>query len=455
MDDPDHDPTVVAPESETSGTGDFATDDASVSSEPFVAEPRRMVWEPRSVDALIADTGVESLYPFQADLRAQAAARPDADILLEAPTGSGKTLAYAVVALDDLARTSPPIGPPAVVVIAPTRELAQQVDRVLLPFARGINRRVALLQGGVAFEPQLRNIDRGADIVVGTPGRLVDMLGRGQVVFDGVQTVIVDEADRLADMGFLDDVAVILDAVPPSARTLLVSATLSGDVDVLVDRLRSDPIVVRAGGDHEQAPEGLGLGTEDHPHRRVRMIRERLRADVGTLLDASGRSLVFVRTRYAADRWAQWIIDDGRPALALHGGLSMAGRREAVAEFRSGAVNVLVATDLAARGLDIAGVELVVHIERSDDERDYIHRSGRTGRAAAAGVVVNFLRTEQRRAAMAMEDRLGVVAVDAALDDVVSLLDDLGQKRPCWHPPLGRRTATRPAVQPRSVAAAL
>jgi superfamily II DNA/RNA helicase len=400
----------------------------------------------RSVDTLLAHAGVEALYPFQSELREAAAAAPDRDVLLEAPTGSGKTLAFAAVVFDDLARLTPPVGPPAVLVITPTRELAQQSDRVLRPMARGVDRRSALLQGGVAFEPQLRNLDRGADLVVGTPGRLLDMASRGQLDLSGVQVAVVDEADRLGDLGFLDDVRAILGFVPATARRVLVSATLSGAVDELAQDLRPGPIEVRTAGESAKAPEGLGLGTNETPHLRVTIVRERLRANLGRLLDTSTKSLVFVRSRHAADRWAGWINEDGRHAGVLHGGLSTAARRQAIEAFRVGDVPVLVATDLAARGLDVPAVALVAHVEHSDDERDYVHRSGRTGRAGQPGVVVNLIRQEQHRAVVAMELRLGVIARDATLDEAVVELDSvvgslLRLGWVAWVPPLGRLTS--------------
>lgn len=402
----------------------------------------------RTVDTLLAHAGIASLYPFQEELRQAAAAGPERDVLLEAPTGAGKTMAFAAVAFDDLARRDPPIGPPAALVITPTRELAQQSDRVLRPLARGVDRRSALLQGGVAFEPQLRNLDRGADLIVGTPGRLLDMARRGQLDLAGIVVVVVDEADRLGDLGFLHDVAAILRFVPSTARRILVSATLSGAVDELARDLRPSPIEVRTAAAPATAPQGLGWGTPANPHLRVVIVRERLRDDLGRLLDASTRSLVFVRSRHAADRWAGWINDDGRRAAVLHGGLSTAARRQAIEAFRLGDEPVLVATDLAARGLDVPEVTLVAHIEHSDDERDYVHRSGRTGRAGLPGAVVNLIRQEQRRAVVAMEARLGVVAVDATVDSaaatverVVAAIGGTPGRRPRWSPPLGRATS--------------
>ncbi len=400
----------------------------------------------RSIEVLLGHEGITSLHPFQSELRDLAAKSPAHDVLLEAPTGSGKTVAFLLVAFDDLARTGAPVGPPAIVVITPTRELAQQADRVIRPLARGLDRRVALLQGGVAFDPQLRNLARGADVVVATPGRLRDMVERGQVDLGGVGTVVIDEADRLADLGFADDVIEILAFVPPGARTLLVSATLDGPVRTLVRTLRSNPITLRVRGEPGQAPEGLGRGSAETPHFRVEITRERLRADLGRLLDAADRSLVFVRTRHAADRWGAWIGEDGRDAVVLHGALTTAARRAAIDAIRLGDAAVLVATDLASRGLDIAALSLVVHLERSDDEADYVHRSGRTGRAGLPGVVVNLLRKEQLRAASAMEQRLGVVAVDASIDTAVDRLDAVDvvlrhrARRPSWSPPLGRPT---------------
>lgn len=404
----------------------------------------------RSVDDFVADMGITSLHPFQLEVRELAGLRPGSDVLLEAPTGSGKTVAFLLVVFDDLVRGAPPLGPPSIVVITPTRELAQQADRVIRPIARGFGRRVALLQGGVAFDPQLRNISRGADVVVATPGRLLDMCGRGQVDLSSVSSVVIDEADRLADLGFVDDVVAILGFVPSSARTLLVSATLDGPVRLLTERLRPEPIAVRVDGDVERAPEGLGRGSAETPHWRVEITPERLRDDLGRLLDAAGRAIVFVRTRHAADRWARWITEDGRDAIALHGAMTTAARRAAIDAMRLGDASVLVATDLASRGLDLAAVSLVVHLERSDDEIDYVHRSGRTGRAGLPGVVVNLLRKEQGRAATAMEQRLGVVARDASLDRVEARLGmvtaDLRMARPLtpWHPALGRRTAVVP-----------
>ena len=404
---------------------------------------------PRSVDTLIAHAGITALYPFQVQARTASAAHPGRDVLLEAPTGAGKTIAYALVAFDDLARLCPPVGPPCVLVIIPTRELAQQCDRVLRPMARGVDRRSALLQGGVAFDPQLRNLARGADVVVGTPGRLLDMVRRGQLDLGQIVLAVVDEADRLGDLGFLDDVEEILSAVPRSARRMLVSATLHGSVQKLVDGLRRDPIDIRTSGEPQGAPEGLGWGTAECPHLRVTTVREHLRDDLGQLLDASTRSLVFVRSRHAADRWAGWIADDGRRAEVLHGGLSTSARRQAIDAFRRGDEPVLVATDLAARGLDVPAVALVAHVEPSDDERDYVHRSGRTGRADFPGIVVNLIRREQHRAVVAMETRLGVVAVDATLAEAKSAIDDtvaeLERRRgppTTWRPPLGRVRTT-------------
>ena len=404
----------------------------------------------RSVDDLVADMGITALHPFQLEVRELAGLRPQSDVLLEAPTGSGKTVAFLLVVFDDLVREAPRLGSPSIVVITPTRELAQQADRVIRPIARGLDRRVALLQGGVAFDPQLRNISRGADVVVATPGRLLDMCRRGQVDLSSVSSVVIDEADRLADLGFVGDVVEILGFVPKAARTLLVSATLDGPVSLLTRRLRPDPIALRVDGDEERAPEGLGRGSADTPHWRVEVTRERLRDDLGRLLDAAGRAIVFVRTRHAADRWAGWITDAGRDAVALHGAMTTAARRAAIDAMRLGDASVLVATDLASRGLDLAAVSLVVHLERSDDEIDYVHRSGRTGRAGLPGVVVNLLRNDQWRAAMAMEARLGVVGEDASLDQVLDHLGavtaELRITRPLtpWHPPLGRRSSAVP-----------
>ena len=245
-------------------------------------------------------------------------------------------------------------------------------------------------------------------------------------------------------------VAVVGERLGPTAAPPPQPATLDGPVSLLTRRLRPDPIALRVDGDAERAPEGLGRGSADTPHWRVEVTRERLRDDLGRLLDAAGRAIVFVRTRHAADRWAGWITDAGRDAVALHGAMTTAARRAAIDAMRLGDASVLVATDLASRGLDLAAVSLVVHLERSDDEIDYVHRSGRTGRAGLPGVVVNLLRNDQWRAAMAMEARLGVVGEDASLDQVLDHLGavtaELRITRPLtpWHPPLGRRSSAVP-----------
>jgi superfamily II DNA/RNA helicase len=314
------------------------------------------------------------------------------DVCGKAPTGSGKTLAFALPMAARLERGRP--GRPRGLVLAPTRELAAQIAAELTPLARTRRLRVHAFYGGVGFGDQLRALRQGVDIAVACPGRLGDLMHSRHVDLADVDMVVVDEADRMADMGFLPEVQRILDTTSPARQTLLFSATLDGAVDVLVRRYQRDPVR------HEVDAGESDIGRMTHRFHGVNQAdRAALCAE---LVTAEGASLVFVRTRHGADRLTRQLERSGVSAAAIHGDRSQAQRDRALAAFRGGKVRALVATDVAARGIHVDDVDCVIHYDPPPDPKDYVHRSGRTARAGASGTVVTLVMPEQRKAVEAL-----------------------------------------------------
>ena len=351
------------------------------------------------VSALAADGMVT---PFAI----QAATIPDLlagrDLCGKAPTGSGKTVAFGVPLI---ARTTTKAAPnrPTAVVLVPTRELAQQVSRALVPLGKVAGRYVLAAYGGTNIVNQAKVLRRGVDVLVACPGRLQDLVNRGHVRLDAVKTVVIDEADQMADMGFLPQVRALLDLMPIERQTVLFSATLDGDVDVLIRRYQRDPAryAIEDGGDEPQL---------EH-HLSALDLSER--STVGAaLVTKHGPTMIFTRTRHGADRVAEQLHAAGLRTAAIHGGRSQAQREIALERFKRGAVNALVATDVAARGIHVDGVELVLHWDLAGTPKDYLHRSGRTGRAGATGVVVTFVNPSGIRAAKRLMQQAGVDAVE-------------------------------------------
>jgi len=355
--------------------------------------------------AALAAAGISEAFPVQV------LTIPDVlvgrDVAAEAPTGSGKTLAFGLPMIELLgtARPQHPVG----LVLAPTRELAKQIADALIGPAAALGRVVHGLYGGVPFEPQIAALERGVDIAVATPGRLLDLVGQGLVHLDEIGIVVVDEADRLADMGFLPDVRRLLALTPPGRQTLLFSATLDGDVEVLVAEEQRDPVHHRLER-REEAAAGIGhihhllwvLADKDKPVLLAKLVRH------------AGPTVVFSRTRHGADRIAQRLARSHVTVAALHGGNSQLKRQAALEAFRDGEVQALVCTDVAARGIHVDGVACVVQYDLPADHRDYIHRAGRTGRAGAAGTVVSFVDPANRRHA---ESIIGLTGIDAELTE--------------------------------------
>lgn len=349
---------------------------------------------PEPIVAVLRRGGVTS--PFEI----QAATIPDLlrghDVVGRAPTGSGKTLAFGIPVLTRVSRAAPNL--PSALVLAPTRELAEQIATELGPLAEAVGRRVHAVYGGVAIEPQIKMMRRGVDVLIATPGRLEDLIERQVVNLRQTSTVVVDEADRMADMGFMPAVRRILDGTADKRHTILFSATLAGDVGKLIDEYQSDP---RHHGVGSPTPD---LTTTQHHFWEVpRPERIPLCASV---IATVGSTIVFTRTRHGADRAARQLNRVGIPAAAIHGNRSQAQRSRALRDFASGKALALVATDVAARGIHVDGVECVVHYDPVDEDSAYIHRSGRTARAGAAGQVVSFVDPSQVRLVRAMQRRL-------------------------------------------------
>jgi superfamily II DNA/RNA helicase len=342
----------------------------------------------------------------------QSATLPDAlagrDVCGRAPTGSGKTLAFGLPVVASVAAIGHRLRRPAALILVPTRELAAQVERTLAPLAAAANARVVSIYGGVSYGKQRAALQRGVEIVVGCPGRLEDLITQGALVLSDVNMVVIDEADRMADMGFLPAVRRLLDATRSDRQTLLFSATLDGDVDVLIRRYQHNP------ARHEVAADEDATGDVVHAFWRAEQSdRAGLTA---AIVSAHAPAVVFCRTRHGADRLTKRLEAAGVGAAPIHGARSQAQRDRALAAFSAGSVQALVATDVAARGIHVDDVACVIHYDLPADPKDYVHRSGRTGRAGADGIVVSLVGGDQAKLARSMQKEmdlpLGVTAPD-------------------------------------------
>lgn len=356
---------------------------------------------PKSLVRALAHAGIGEPFPIQS------ATIPDAlagrDVLARARTGSGKTLAFGLPMLARVAAGPRATGgKPRALVLVPTRELAMQVNDALVPLARALGRFTRTAVGGVPYDKQLRDLAKGVDVLVATPGRLGDLIERGACSLDEVDISVLDEADQMADMGFLPEVTELLEKTPVGAQRLLFSATLDGDVDALVKQFMVDPVT------HEIDPPVATVDTMDH---HLLLIPPREKLDIITrIAGRTGRTIMFVRTQLAVDRLVGQLAEKGVRAGALHGGKTQAVRTRTLAEFREGRTDVLVATDVAARGIHVDGVSLVVHVDPPRDSKDYLHRAGRTARAGEAGTVVTLVLPQQRAGTYSLVEKAGVVA---------------------------------------------
>ncbi|MFJ7248475.1 DEAD/DEAH box helicase, partial [Kitasatospora sp. NPDC098652] len=355
----------------------------------------------------LAKRGVTTPFPIQA------ATIPDAlagkDVLGRGRTGSGKTLSFGLPLLTRLAdgertRAKHPRG----LILVPTRELAMQVADALEPFGSVLGLRLKVVCGGTSMSNQIYALERGVDVLVATPGRLRDLLNRGSAKLDDVRTVVLDEADQMADMGFLPEVTEILDQVPAGGQRLLFSATLENEIDTLVKRYLKNPVT------HEVDPSAGAVTTMTH---HILVVKPKDKAPITNAIAArKGRTIIFVRTQMGADRVAEQLIEAGVKADALHGGMTQGARTRVLGDFKDGYVNVVVATDVAARGIHVDGIDLVLNVDPAGDHKDYLHRSGRTARAGRSGAVVTLVLPHQRRGVFRLMEDAGVDASRHILD---------------------------------------
>jgi len=343
---------------------------------------------PATLTASLSADGITAPFPIQtATLPDSIAGR---DVLGRGRTGSGKTLAFALPMVARLmaSTTSRRPGRPRALVLVPTRELANQVSNAVTILGAPVGLRTMTVFGGVSQGPQVAAMRRGIDVVVATPGRLEDLMAQRHVTLDAVEVTVIDEADHMADLGFLPAVRRILDRTRAGTQRLLFSATLDGDVNVLVRRYLDSPVTHSVDGPESEVPAmAHHVLTVDATHKAA-VVRE--------LLSGQGRILAFTRTKHAAKKLAGRMTAAGVPSADLHGNLSQNARERNLAAFHAGDIRVLVATDIAARGIHVDDVSLVVHVDPPAEHKAYLHRSGRTARAGAEGVVVTVATTEQR-----------------------------------------------------------
>lgn len=343
---------------------------------------------PEAMIAALGRSGIRHPFPIQE------AAIPDAlagrDVLGRGRTGSGKTLAFGLPTLARLVSRRATPNRPRALVLVPTRELALQVADALEPIARALGVSQKVVAGGMPYPPQLTALDRGLDLVVATPGRLQDLIDRGAAILDDVEIVILDEADHMADLGFLPEVVEIMDLIPAGGQRLLFSATLDKGIDELVTRYLVDPVT------HSTDDPTAAVTTMDHT---VLLVEPSMKKTMTARISGRpGKTLIFVRTQLGADRVAGQLRESGILAGPLHGGLTQAIRTKVLEAFKDGRLDVLVATDVAARGIHVDDVSQVVQVDPPSDHKTYVHRAGRTARAGSAGSVITLALPHQRKA---------------------------------------------------------
>ena len=360
----------------------------------------------------LGQAGILTPFPIQA------ATLPDAlaglDILGRGRTGSGKTLGFSIPLVAGLADGHTLACRPRGLVLVPTRELASQVHAVLAPLAAAMNLTVATIFGGIGQNPQVTALRNRVDIVVACPGRLADLIEQGHCHLDDVEISVLDEADHMADLGFLPVVRRLMEATPPEGQRMLFSATLDKAVDVLVRRFLTDPAV------HSVDSAAAAPAAMVH-HLLTAAPADRVRV-VAALAGGDNRSLVFTRTKHGAQKLARQLAGAGVPAAELHGNLRQGVRERNLASFASGAARVLVATDIAARGIHVDGIDLVIHADPPTEHKAYLHRSGRTARAGAAGVVITVQSPAQAGDVRVLMRQAGVAPLTASVSPGSALL---------------------------------
>uniref|UniRef100_UPI000ABE5FA7 DEAD/DEAH box helicase n=1 Tax=Streptomyces caniscabiei TaxID=2746961 RepID=UPI000ABE5FA7 len=355
---------------------------------------------PEGVVRKLAQNGVTTPFPIQA------ATIPDAlagkDILGRGRTGSGKTLSFGLPTLATLAGGRTEKHKPRAVILTPTRELAMQVADALQPYGDVLGLKMKVVCGGTSMGNQIYALERGVDILVATPGRLRDIINRGACSLENVQIAVLDEADQMSDLGFLPEVTELLDQVPAGGQRMLFSATMENEISTLVKRYLSNPVT------HEVDSAQGNVTTMSH---HILIVKPKDKAPVtAAIASRKGRTIIFVRTQLGADRIAEQLRDAGVKADALHGGMTQGARTRTLADFKDGYVNALVATDVAARGIHVDGIDLVLNVDPAGDHKDYLHRAGRTARAGRTGTVVSLSLPHQRRQIFRLMEDAGVDA---------------------------------------------
>ncbi|MFD5551223.1 DEAD/DEAH box helicase [Streptomyces goshikiensis] len=355
---------------------------------------------PEGIVRKLAQNGVTSPFPIQA------ATIPDAlagkDILGRGRTGSGKTLSFGLPTLASLAGGHTEKKKPRAIILTPTRELAMQVADALQPYGDVLGLKMKVVCGGTSMGNQIYALERGVDVLVATPGRLRDIINRGACSLENVKIAVLDEADQMADLGFLPEVTELLDQIPGGGQRMLFSATMENEIGTLVKRYLTNPVT------HEVDSAQGNVTTMTH---HVLVVKPKDKAPVTAAIAArKGRTIIFVRTQLGADRIAEQLIESGVKADALHGGMTQGARTRVLADFKDGYVNALVATDVAARGIHVDGIDLVLNVDPAGDHKDYLHRSGRTARAGKSGVVVSLALPHQRRQIFRLMEDAGVDA---------------------------------------------
>jgi len=386
---------------------------------------------PSTLVAALTDAGITSPFPIQS------ATLPDSlsgrDVLGRGRTGSGKTLAFALPLLARLAASSTPRRPkrPRALVLAPTRELASQIEAAMAPLARPLGLRTLTVFGGVRPNPQIQGLRNGVDIVIACPGRLADHLQSGHVDLGGVEITVLDEADHMADLGFLPVVRRLLDKTPKQGQRMLFSATLDAGVDVLVKRFLTNPVTHSV--DSEKSP------VSNMTHHVLHVSKEGRLSVLADLTAAPGKTVVFTRTKHGAKALARQLNARGVPAVDLHGNLSQNQRTRNLTAFSSGSATTLVATDIAARGIHVDDVGLVVHADPPVEHKAYLHRSGRTARAGADGTVVTLMLDAQVRDVRDLTRKAGIKPTVTRIQPGDQLLTQIAP---------GERTFVDPSERP-------
>ncbi|MFF2925596.1 DEAD/DEAH box helicase [Streptomyces celluloflavus] len=372
---------------------------------------------PEGVVRKLAQNGVTTPFPIQA------ATIPDAlagkDILGRGRTGSGKTLSFGLPLLATLSGGHTEKKKPRGVILTPTRELAMQVADALQPYGDVLGLKIKVVCGGTSMGNQIYALERGVDVLVATPGRLRDIINRGACSLANTQVAVLDEADQMSDLGFLPEVTELLDQVPEGGQRMLFSATMENEIGTLVKRYLTDPV------SHEVDSAQGNVTTMTH---HVLVVKPKDKAPVTAAIAArKGRTIIFVRTQLGADRIAEQLVESGVKADALHGGMTQGARTRVLADFKDGYVNALVATDVAARGIHVDGIDLVLNVDPAGDHKDYLHRSGRTARAGQSGTVVSLSLPHQRRQIFRLMEDAGVDASRHIVGGAGVFDDDVAQ----------------------------